>query len=509
MGSPRPTAVSKVLHVFVLVDELVCDEIHQESDRKFKVPRDEYDEFAAWIVAGTLLGVLVGWLLSSFLWVLIVGVPCVAAGLLIYRTRSEPWSRRSITVGSSYENDLVLFGQRAPAGHTLFDHRQGAYFLDVPAGARGKISLGKKAASIGQLRRKFGSADRLRIRLDPRAKGRLQFGESTILFHFDEPKAATVRPPFPMQLKPSIDQMLSRRDQISLATSAAMLGSYFIYVGTSDVDSSMDTDEIDDRFVQAMGLTERPEDPKVEEDEEDELAQEDEEKPDELKEEIKPEKKPDKILDKKPEKFSQAAVKEARNVGIARVLGTYGGPGEGTVLDVIDSTENNLGDLFAQGMTTTVLADGGDITPFVPGGEGISLRGSAVETTGLTTSNGPELDKVDDKRERKITARTKAKDTNVFGDVDKNAMRAYINRRTSGLRSCYEKALRTQADAGGKMSYVIDISTMGNVTGVKVTEDTVGIASVKACAVAKIKGWRFPRGEDTAEIDFSVVFSGG
>lgn len=507
MGAPR-TRGPKALHVYVQVDELVTDEIHHARDRKFKVPRDEYDEFAAWVIAGALLGGLVGYMLESWGWAFLIGLPCIAVGLLIYRMGSQPFESKAIRAGSSYDNDLVLFGQRAPEGHKLFDYRGGAYFLDIPQGVRGKISLGKKAASVGQLRRKFGKGEKLRIRLDPRAKGKLQLGESTLLFHFDEPAAAKVRPPFPMQLKPSLDQMLSRRDQISLATSAAMLGSYFVYVATQEVDDSFDTDEIDDRFVQAMGLTEEEEPEPEEETDEDELAQEDEEKEEDKKEEPDPVKL-DKELDKKPDKFSKEAMKQARNVGIARVLGTYGGPGEGTVLDVIDSTENNLGDLFAQGMTTTMLADGGDITPFVPGGEGISLRGSAVESTGLVTSDGPEIANKDDKRERKVKARTKAKNTNVFGDVDKNAMRAYINRRTSGLRSCYEKALRTQADAGGKMSYVIDISTMGNVTSVKVTEDTLGIASVKACTVAKIKGWRFPRGEDTAEIDFSVVFSGG
>ena len=72
-----------------------------------------------------------------------------------------------------------------------------------------------------------------------------------------------------------------------------------------------------------------------------------------------------------PEKFSAKAIAQARNVGIARVLGTYGGPGEGTVFDVIQSTENNLGELFAAGMTRVVDADGNEVSGFVPGGEPI------------------------------------------------------------------------------------------------------------------------------------------
>jgi hypothetical protein len=532
MGAPSSAASrSRVLHVVVLADDLVCDEIHQQVATGFSIPKDEQPEVIAWLVCGALLGGLVGWMfaaelfavdvrtgayslaLSSFGQGALVGVPLallvMAIGMRVYASRAQPRTHRAISVGSSVANDIVLFGVGAPVQHTLFDHRQGAYFLDLPSHTHGKISLGRRTVTVEQLRRRFGRGDKLRIRLDPRAKGKLKVGDSTILFQFAPPRPATVRLPFPLDLRPTLEQMLSRRDQLSLAASVGILGSYFFWVSTTEVDHTFDPDDIDERFVKAMGIVKRPDEPEKKETEEDELAQEDEEKPEEKKDEPKPEPKLDKKLDSKPQKFSEQAVKQARNVGIARVLGTYGGPGEGTVLDVIESTENNLGDLFAQGMTTTMLADGGDITPFVPGGEGISLRGTAVETTGLTTAEGPELDKRNDKMERKINARTKASKTDVFGDVDKNALKAYINRRTSALRSCYEKALRTQPDLAGKMSYVIDISMMGNVTGVRVTEDTLGVSSVRVCTEAKIKGWRFPKGEDTAEISFSVVFSGG
>ena len=494
--------------MLVLADGLVCDEIHHEERVPFEVPVDERGEVAAWIGASILIGALVGYLVESYLVGFLVAASAFPLGFLIYLSRARPRSHRSISVGSSVVNDVVLFGVSAPVAHTIFDYRGGAYFLDLPAHAAGKLSLGRRTASVEQLRRKFGRADKLRIRLDPRAKGKLRVGDSTILFQFAPPKPAPKRLPFPLDLKPTLEQMFSRRDQVSLAASLGILGSYFFFIATTEVDDSFDVDEIDERFVKAMGLVEKPEEPEKKA-EEDKLAQEDEEKPEEKKDEPKPEPKLDKKLDKKPEKYSDAAMKQARNVGIARVLGTYGGPGEGTVLDIIGSTENNLGELFAQGMTTTVLADGGDITPFVPGGEGISLRGSAVETEGFNAIEGPELDKRADKMERKVSGKTKASKTDVFGDVDKNAMKAYINRRTSALRSCYEKALRTQPDLAGKMSYVIDISKMGNVTSVRVTEDTLGAPSVRACTEAKIKGWRFPKGEDEAEIDFSVVFSGG
>ena len=46
----------------------------------------------------------------------------------------------SVSVGTSYAADVLLFDPTAPVRHPLFDYRDGAYFLDLPPNARGKIS---------------------------------------------------------------------------------------------------------------------------------------------------------------------------------------------------------------------------------------------------------------------------------------------------------------------------------------------------------------------------------
>lgn len=445
----RRGRTEKVLRVVVVVDELVCDDVHQHH-----------------------------------------------AG--------------SISVGSDYRSDVVLFGTQVPRQHLLFDYRDGAYYLDLPPHVRGKVSVGTKGAkafAIGALRKRFGVGDKLRVKLGARAKGKLLIGDSTIMFQFAAPKVLPPRLPFPVQFKPRMDQMWGSRELSAMAASALCLGSYFTWAAIAEYDSTFDIDSIDERFVQAMGLAEKKDEPEPEpeDEEEDQLAEEDEEETKKIEDKPKPEKK----IDKPPEKFSAKAIAQARNVGIARVLGTYGGPGEGSVLDVIESTENDLGNLFDQGMTTTMLADGGAISAFVPGGEGLSLGGQVLDTQGFNLGEGPELERGEEKRERKIKARTKAGKTNIFGDVDKKGVTAFISQRTTALRACYEKALRTRPDLAGKMTYTISISTMGNVTSVVIDEDTVGDASVRTCTQAKIKGWRFPRAEDTAEVTFPVVFTGG
>jgi hypothetical protein len=444
---PARSSTSKVLRVAVLVDGLVSDEVHQHRPG-------------------------------------------------------------AVTFGSDYKSDVVLFGSRAPLKHTLFDFHQGRYVLDLPAHAKGKISLGNKTITVSELRRQYGNAERVRVVLDPRAKGKLLLGESTVLFQFAPPKPLPPRLPFPTEFKARFRDTFSPLEQYSIAGSAVMLGSFFVHQYMQEREE-LGMENVDERFITAMGIIEKKDEPEPEEKDEEDLLEEEDEK-EIVKLEEKPKEKP-KILEDKPEKFSAKAMAEARSVGVARVLGTYGGPGEGTVFDNIQNTENNLGELFAMGMTTTVLADGGDISPFVPGGTGIDVHGSAVQTQGFSTGTGPALDKKDGKLERKISGVTKATKTDVFGDVDKSSIKAAIKHRTSALQHCYNKALQTQPDLAGKMTYTISISVMGTVTKVDVEEDSVGSGAVATCTRAKIQGWRFPMdgAEEPAEVTFSVVFSGG
>ena len=419
----------------------------------------------------------------------------------LHQTKAE-----GVSVGTSIGSDVLLFGPSAPAKHKLFDYRAGAYYLDLPANARGKVRLGSKAMTVSRLRQRYGTGDSCRIKLDPRSKGKLKLGQSTLLFQFSKPKPVAPKLPFPAIFKASVVGMVGALFLYSQLASAGILGPIFVYLAVAEVPEDLEV-EIDDRFLAIVGQKkEEPPEEEEEEEEKDELADEEEEEPEIKKEKPKPDKK---VLKEKPSTFSKQAMKEARSVGLARVLGTYGGEGPGTVFDVIQSTDNRLGELMEAGMTTTVEANGpvGDLAPI--GGDGIDLHGALVATKGFETGPGPALAKTE-KRERKIRGRTRASKTSASGGGDKKALRATIKHRTSALQHCYNKALRTQPDLSGKMSYTIMISVMGTVTRVMIEEDSLGSAGVAACTKAKIKGWRFPMNgaDEGAEVTFSVVFSG-
>jgi hypothetical protein len=440
----------------------------------------------------------------------------------------------------------------APESVTLFEYRDGRYFLNLPNEARGKVTLakGKRAYTVKQLRRKQGSA-RVQVALRSTAKGKILLGNSIVLFQFARPKRKppALRPlkgfglsgtPLPLAyamlvgivglfvaigflLGPigivgclavgaTVNFVLQRQREPLFA--AILLGSVLIF-GTGGmyiafgVQRSTEV-KIDARMIEAMGIVYEQEDkpPEPEEEEEEEEPEEEELK---QPEESEPKKQvePDKVVKTKPKKFSEEATKKARGVGVARVLGTYGGPGEGTVFDVIESTENNLDSLFDKGMGRVVDADGTEVSDFVAGGEGITASGALVGTEGLkTTDDQPNVEKKK-KREKKIKGKVKSSTSEVYGDVDKKLVQATIRRRMGGLQSCYEKSLRSQAGLKGKISFTITISTSGRVVKVSVEGDTLGDGATLSCCKSKIKGWRFPveGAEDSSEVTFSVVFS--
>jgi hypothetical protein len=415
----------------------------------------------------------------------------------------------SVTAGRDLDSQLLVFGPTMPGSHVLFElDKQGGYTLVLPPWSSGVLKLRGKAMRIADLWRKqarsSGKDGPLRLPLDASARGKLVLGETALLFQFAPPAPPPRKDPFPEEYRVRPFAGMTRLELSTLLSGLLLLGPWFLYVANVTVDPDF-VHEVDERFLVVMGIPPKLDEPEPEpvDDEEQLLAVEDEEKkkdkePEIVKEVINPSKA-----------FSKEAIAKARGVGVARALGTYGGPGEGTVFDVIQSTENNLGELFAAGMTRVVDAEGNEVSGFVPGGEGISALGAAVGTKGFDVSaDGPEVAGLD-KKERKISL--KGGPADIDGDADKKAVQATIRNRMSALQSCYDKALRANAGLNGKITYTITISVMGTVTAVQVLDDSLQDDAVRGCTVAKIKGWRFPTtpgAEASSDVTFSVVFSG-
>jgi hypothetical protein len=401
-------------------------------------------------------------------------------------------------------------GGHAPRQHRLFEwvESEGAYYIDIPPETRGEIVLGSNKATVEQLRKHFGQGDRLRVKLGNEAKGKLLIGQTKLLFQTTKPVAEPAKPPFPSEyIDPLAHFRLTRLDTVAIGSSAAAAVMMLLWFGYF---AERTPPKPDERFVEAMGLPvsyhrEAVIDEVVAE-EADPLEKKDVRKKKAAK---KKDQEPERVERRdRPHNISDAALSEGRSVGVARTLVTYAGDGHGSVLDRIQSHENNLGELFDQGMSTTEEPRGGEIGEFVAGGGGIDSTGTMTRNEGMRTGQGPAALGRIEKQEREVRASTTTNE--VIGDVDTKAVTATIRRRMSGLEACYERALRSNSSLRGKMIFTITINPAGRVTEVVIEEDTVADASVRSCTEVKIMGWRFVSdgAQESSEVTFTVSFTG-
>ncbi|WP_434419738.1 hypothetical protein [Nannocystis pusilla] len=238
----------------------------------------------------------------------------------------------AVTAGTDVGNQLVCFGPAVPKRHVLFIVQEGRYVLDLPPRVGGQLVMRGRSVNLGQLWRKRLREDprarSLRVVLDPSARGKLDVGETTLLFQFAAPQPVPPKPPFPEEFKARPSNMWTRHDMATLMAAFMLFGPYFIWASNKHIDYAIEP-EIDERFLRVMNLDKpkkkEPEEEKKEEEEE-VLAKEDEK--------LTP--KPDKVIDKPvltQKTYSKESMDKARGVGIARVLGTYGGDGPGTVFE--------------------------------------------------------------------------------------------------------------------------------------------------------------------------------
>lgn len=400
--------------------------------------------------------------------------------------------------------DETTPGSRVPQHYPLFDYRDGVYYLDVPRQARGRVSLGKRVSTLARLRRMFGGRERLRVRLNPKARGKLVFGDTTLLFRFAAPA--------PRQRTSELPKSLRRRfgalspEPLALACqlgSFLLLGGVFGYLSLFATPTEPEPAE---RFAQIYPVVEfEPdhEDPKEPPRPEPEPLVSTSVGPIEPRLTHPPEQLPIEFPEP-PEHISKEAYDEAGRLGLALAIGTYNEKGIGGVIDRLQDHDNELGKLMKEGI---VIADA-PVDPLDPlGGKHLSKHAGLHGGGPITANDQPALEKKI-KHERKLVL--KPRPGEIIGEIDERIVQGTIRRRTSGLKACYERALFTDRTLEGKMTYAITISTVGRVTRVDVEHDSLDNATIRACTVAKIKNWRFPitRAEDPTDVTFSVVFSG-
>ncbi len=155
---------------------------------------------------------------------------------------------------------------------------------------------------------------------------------------------------------------------------------------------------------------------------------------------------------------------------------------------MIESTENNLGDLFAEGMleTTDGVGHGG-----LEDASGISLAGGGGSIGPVSQGK---------------SARPKPEVTST-GIADPDALRVQVMGHAASVRGCHERALKTDPTLAGTLTLTLELSE-GRVTSTKVHDEGLDSPSVAKCVRAKAARWRFKK-TVSGSVEVSFVLSSG
>jgi TonB family protein len=382
---------------------------------------------------------------------------------------------RRVTVGQS-EGTLIVPSDGVPRRWRLFERQRGRYRLRLAPSMRATIARGSEVMA----------ADRVVV-LPERARGRIALGDATILFQLVRATRAP-RPQLPIALRASFARNLDRAFAIFALLSLLLHGALVAYLRTVDWPRLPDITAEPDRFVRQLR---RPPPPTVASVEAPAPAP------------VPAPPRRVRPVVRTPED-RRALVAKVANVGLLQVLGAVGP--SGAVRDLLGrgsvdrSQEQALRDLGG----VRVAQEGSIASLHTPGTGGrISDVRELRDTGGISVANvsGPAAER----RVPVVRVDPPAVETDAPGFDPQTIARA-IRAHLAAIRACYERALKSHPDIGGKLVLRFTLTPAGTVSSIGVDEDTLDDPEVTRCVRAVVATWRFAAPPRAVEVSFPFVF---
>lgn len=425
-------------------------------------------------------------------------------------------SGKSVFVGSDFKKNTFVIAASSdlPKSRMLFELRGDKYVIVFDKSMTGQVSVGSESYSLTELvtqKRAKKTAAGYEYTIDPKCYGRVAFGrgdeEVAFLFQFVTPPPPKAKPVLPASMRGGMTAAIL--GSLVLAVTCAISGviqiGFIAFLLSKDWPKPKEMDYIfPDRYVNVD--VKKPEE-KIPE----ELPPEEGEGEGETEkvEEAAPAKK--KSEEKKPEKSAEdrAAAEADRKRRMAEEVQNK------TVLGQIGalSSGGSLIDTLSDGAGATSIDDAfrnsTGIETGVAGAEKSGLRsaGSSAangkgKSVGIGDLKGTKGSKLASKgvntgktKERKVKVRVKMKGRQKVvgtGKLDGGSISSSIKRRTGQITQCYERYIKKNPKASGKVIVGFTIGTAGRVTKSSAVKDTVG-GGVGKCVAGVVKRIRFKK----------------
>ncbi len=427
-------------------------------------------------------------------------------------------SRGSVTLGEDFKkNTFVVTGTGLGRSRTVFDARDGKYALLFDKDAEINLSMGegksKSTAELVQSGVAKKTGEFYEVPLSTTSYGRVAWGrgneEVALLFQFVTPPPPRPKPVLPASMRGGVvtGVLGSLILAITCSISAILQIGFVAFLLANDWPEPKDLEyQLPDRFVQIM--VNKDEEEEIETtDEKMEIVKEDDAKgeEEEPKEEEPAGEEEEEEVEQTPEERAAAEAEKRRlmaeEVQNKTILGVIGSVSEGgSLLDTLSegAGATSMEEAFANssGVKSGVAGEkSGLVTSGASGADG---KGSQVGIGDLkgTAGAGKAKGGVDSgsKGEKKVKVKLKYEKERVVGTgkLDGSAISSVIKRRSSAIQSCYEREIKKNPSASGKVVVTFTIGTAGRVTQSKASQDSVG-GGVGNCVAGVIQRMRFPR----------------
>ena len=424
-------------------------------------------------------------------------------------------SQSRVTIGTASASTFIVPSELLPARWRLFERRRDDWFLILGAGMVAQVAQVAQVAIDGRAR-SFRGGDppsaAQRIPLPEGARGKVRFGDTTVLFQLVRPPARAPRPRLPVSVK---RRALAEVDMPFTAVLAAVLALHVavvVYLRQVDWPRHPALEEVPDRFVhQWLRMPRPPSVPPASPVPDQSLARDQRTAP------ISPARPPrgaaraptttPPLL---PGDRRAALEAEVRSMGILPLLTARGADSSSRMVDLLapGAVDRPL-DEALRGVNGIQIARDESLAHL---GIARGITGKIARVEGLRPGpgiSGPA--EIGASAERHVPAHLEVGAPEIeAGRGDPQAIAREIRERRKAIAACYERALKQQPTLAGKLVVRFTIVPAGTVAAVAFDDDTLRSPAVAACVQASIARWRFaPTGGGPVEVSFPFVFQVG
>jgi TonB family protein len=412
----------------------------------------------------------------------------------------------NVTVGASPRNTICVPASSFPRSVTLFERKGEHYSLKLPPGVRGRVAVGDRILALEDI-------DQKALPLSEASRGKVQLGETALLFQFVTPPPIQPQPQLPPSVRGGFWANLDWTLAACFAAMIAVHGGLVAYMSGLDRPREVKVDLIPEFIpelrqpivLDVRGLIEKGE-PPIEKIEKIEKT------------------KPERVNGGSSSKGRKGGVKghgkrrpricdaeclrkKVSQMGVIMLLGDKSREGKGLARDLLRS-----GDPGTEAAKAFRNLGGVKIADRKPGG-GLKLKdGSGPHRPGdvdiddlgprgpkRVDIGGPVKERVPKELEvRRLPPKTT--------HCDPDAVAAVIRRGMHAVKACYQRGIKKNPNLQGKLTVRLTINTMGRVTQVEI-DDALGDPGVASCTKRRARYWRFPPPRDgTAEVSVPFVF---